>query len=52
MAHAERRGWLVYADVNPLLDPLRGDPRFAAIVEAMRLGAPAAGGRPPNDGRA
>ena len=35
-AHAERRGWLAYLDVNPLLDPLRGHPRFAALTDRMR----------------
>ena len=36
-AYEERRGWLVYLTVNPLLDPLRGDPRFEALVRKMRL---------------
>jgi serine/threonine-protein kinase len=36
-AYEERRGWLVYLKVNPLLDPLRGEPRFKALVEKMRL---------------
>jgi serine/threonine protein kinase/Tfp pilus assembly protein PilF len=35
-AHAERRGWLAYFDTNPLLDPLRGNPRFEALAERMR----------------
>jgi hypothetical protein len=35
-AHAERRGWLAYLDVNPLLDPLRGHPRFEALADRMR----------------
>jgi serine/threonine-protein kinase len=35
-AHEERRGWLAYLDVNPLLDPLRGHPRFEALAERMR----------------
>ncbi len=32
----ERRGWLAYLTVNPLVDPLRGDPRFEALVERMK----------------
>jgi serine/threonine-protein kinase len=32
----ERRGWVVYFGVNPLLDPLRGDARFASLI--LRLG--------------
>jgi serine/threonine-protein kinase len=36
-AHAERRGWLAYVRVNPIMDPLRGHARFHALVEAMRL---------------
>jgi serine/threonine protein kinase/Tfp pilus assembly protein PilF len=35
-AHAERRGWLSYLDVNPLLDLLRGHPRFEALAARMR----------------
>jgi serine/threonine-protein kinase len=34
---AERRGWLVYLKVNPMLDPLRGMPRFEALVKKMGL---------------
>ncbi len=37
-AREERRGWLCYLKVEPLLDEVRGDPRFRALVEAMRLG--------------
>jgi serine/threonine-protein kinase len=37
-AYAERRGWLAYLRVNPMLDPLRGDPRFQDLVRRMRLG--------------
>jgi len=33
----DRRGWLAYLKVEPLLDPLRGDPRFARLMERMRL---------------
>ncbi|HVO35462.1 MAG TPA: tetratricopeptide repeat protein, partial [Gemmatimonadales bacterium] len=36
-AFAERRGWLCYLRVNPLLDPLRGEERFKELVERMRL---------------
>jgi len=34
---AERRGWVVYLRSEPMLDPLRPDPRFARLVELMRL---------------
>jgi serine/threonine-protein kinase len=33
----ERRGWLAYVNVNPIFDPLRHEPRFAALVRKMRL---------------
>ncbi len=36
-AHEERRGWLAYLKVNPMLDPLRNEPRFSALVAKMRL---------------
>jgi serine/threonine-protein kinase len=36
-AFDDRRGWLVYLNVNPLLDPLRGNPRFEALVRRMQL---------------
>jgi len=35
-AYAERRGWLAYLKVNPLLDPLRQEPRFQELVEKLR----------------
>jgi serine/threonine-protein kinase len=31
----ERRGWLAYLRVNPLMDPLRGEPRFDALIRRM-----------------
>src|SRR2546425_159677 len=36
-AYEERRGWLAYLKVNAILDPLRGDRRFAALLKKMRL---------------
>jgi tetratricopeptide (TPR) repeat protein len=36
-AFEERRGWLCYLKVNPLMDPLRGHARFEALVERMKL---------------
>ena len=36
-AFDERRGWLAYFKVNPMLDPLRGHPRFEALVRGMKL---------------
>jgi eukaryotic-like serine/threonine-protein kinase len=33
----DRRGWLAYLKVEPLLDPLRSDVRFTRLVERMRL---------------
>jgi serine/threonine-protein kinase len=36
-ARAERRGWLAYLRVEPLFDPIRGDPRFAELLRVMRL---------------
>ncbi|MGQ0703700.1 MAG: protein kinase domain-containing protein, partial [Gemmatimonadales bacterium] len=35
----ERRGWLVYFQVNPMVDPLRGKPRFEELVRRMRFGS-------------
>ena len=39
-AMEDRRGWMLYLNVNPLLDPLRGHPRFEALVR--RMGIPTA----------
>jgi len=36
-AHQDRRGWLAYLKIEPILDPLRSDPRFQLLLERMRL---------------
>ncbi len=36
-AHQDRRGWLAYLRIEPILDPLRSDPRFHRLLERMRL---------------
>ena len=36
-AYRERRGWLAYLKIEPMLDGLRSDPRFHRLVERMRL---------------
>jgi serine/threonine protein kinase/Flp pilus assembly protein TadD len=38
----ERRGWAAYLRVHPILDPLRAEPRFDALVRRMKFGAPVA----------
>jgi len=32
-----RRGWVAYLNVNPIVDPLRGHPRFEMLVKRMQL---------------
>ena len=36
-AYQERRGWLAYLKVNPILDPLRGHPGLDVLLRRMRL---------------
>ncbi|MGH7537789.1 MAG: protein kinase domain-containing protein [Gemmatimonadales bacterium] len=36
-AYEERRGWMAYLKVNPILDPVRGLPRLQALVQRMKL---------------
>jgi len=36
-AREERRGWVAYLAVNPLLDPVRTEPRFRELVRSMNL---------------
>jgi serine/threonine-protein kinase len=33
----DRRGWSAYLRVHPVLDPLRGEPRYAALVQRMKF---------------
>ena len=36
-AHRERRGWMVYLNVEPILAPFRGDARFSELRRRMGL---------------
>jgi len=36
-AYEERRGWLAYLAVEPLLEPLHDDPRFGVMLDRMSL---------------
>jgi serine/threonine-protein kinase len=36
-AYDEKRGWLAYLKVNPLLDPVRTESRFRSLLQKMRL---------------
>jgi serine/threonine-protein kinase len=36
-AYVERRGWLAYLRIEPMLQPLYGDARFQRLLERMRL---------------
>jgi len=36
-AYQERRGWVVYTQVNPIMDPLRGEARFQDLVRRMQF---------------
>jgi len=36
-AYEERAGWIIDVKVEPMLDPLRSDPRFAELVSRMNL---------------
>jgi serine/threonine-protein kinase len=36
-AYQDRRGWLTYLNVDPMLDAVRDDPRFGELVKRMKL---------------
>lgn len=36
-AHRERSSWMISLGVEPVLDPLRGEPRFQRLVERVGL---------------
>jgi serine/threonine-protein kinase len=36
-AYEERRGWMAYLNVHPVVDPLRNEPRFNILVRKMGL---------------
>jgi TolB-like protein/Flp pilus assembly protein TadD len=36
-AYDDRAGWMIYLNVEPMLDPIRSEPRFVALVRRMKL---------------
>jgi hypothetical protein len=36
-AYRDRRGWLAYLNIEPLLDGIRSDPRFSRLLERLQL---------------
>src|SRR3989454_1749836 len=36
-AYDERRGWLAYLKVNPIVDPVREHPRFQGLLQKIKL---------------
>lgn len=43
-AWEDRRGWMVYLNVEPAMDNLRSDPRFLELLRRMNLATPTAAG--------
>ena len=35
-AHRERSLWMAWLKIDPLLDPIRGEPRFEMLLEKMK----------------
>jgi hypothetical protein len=36
-AYEDRRGWLAYLKIEPMLDGVRDDPRFNRLLQRLRL---------------
>jgi TolB-like protein/Flp pilus assembly protein TadD len=51
-AYRQHDGGLLHVKSDPLLSPLRGDPRYAALLEKMHLPVDSSTGRPISDGAA